>query len=38
MAGDLTKDSDRLLAESRALLRDNRAGGRHRRVPSRRSA
>jgi hypothetical protein len=34
MAGDLTKDSDRLLEESRALLQDNRAGGRHRRMPS----
>ena len=31
MAGDLTRDSDRLLEESRSLLRDNRAGGRHRR-------
>lgn len=31
---DLTRDSDRLLGESRALLRDNREGGRHRRVPS----
>jgi hypothetical protein len=34
MAGDLTKDSDRLLEESRSLLRDNRAGGRHRRMAS----
>lgn len=31
---DLTRDSDRLLSESRALLRDNQEGGRHRRVPS----
>jgi hypothetical protein len=31
---DLTRDSDRLLGESRALLRDNREGGRHRRVSS----
>lgn len=28
---DLTKDSDRLLHEGRALVRDNREGGRHRR-------
>jgi hypothetical protein len=34
MANDLTKDSDRLLEESRSLLHDNRAGGRHRRMPS----
>jgi hypothetical protein len=33
--GDLTQDSDRLLRESRALLRDNREGGRHRRVAPR---
>lgn len=31
---DLTRDSDRLLNESRALLRDNQDGGRHRRTPS----
>ena len=31
---DLTRDSDRLLGESRVLLRDNREGGRHRRTPS----
>ena len=31
---DLTRDSDRILAESRALVRDNREGGRHRRAPS----
>lgn len=30
MADDLTRDSDRILAESRAVLRDNQAGGRHR--------
>jgi hypothetical protein len=35
MAQDLTKHSDRLLEESRALLRDNQAGGRFRRMPSR---
>jgi hypothetical protein len=34
MAGDLTRDSDRVLEESRSVLRDNRAGGRHRRMPS----
>jgi hypothetical protein len=34
MAGDLTRDSDRLLEESRAVLRDNQAGGRHRRAVS----
>ena len=34
MAGDLTRDSDRVLEESRAVLRDNRAGGRHRRTAS----
>ena len=28
---DLTRDSDRILADSRALVRDNQAGGRHRR-------
>ncbi len=31
---DLTRDSDRLLNEGRALVRDNRDGGRHRRVQS----
>lgn len=31
---DLTRDNDRLLADGRALLRDNREGGRHRRTPS----
>ncbi len=31
---DLTRESDRILAESRALVRDNREGGRHRRAPS----
>lgn len=31
---DLTRDSDRLLNESRALLRDNQEGGRHRRMAS----
>ncbi len=31
---DLTRDSDRLLYESRALLRDNQEGGRHRRMAS----
>ena len=31
---DLTHDSDRILTESRALVRDNRQGGRHRRNPS----
>lgn len=31
---DLTRDSDRILSESRALVRDNRGGGRHRRVRS----
>ena len=32
MGEDLTRNSDRLLADSRALLRDNQAGGRHRAV------
>ena len=32
MANDLTRQSDRLLEESRAVLRDNQAGGRFRRV------
>ena len=31
---DLTRDSDRILSESRALVRDNREGGRHRRTSS----
>jgi len=31
---DLTKDSERLLAEARSVLRDNQAGGRHRLVAS----
>jgi hypothetical protein len=31
---DLTRDSERLLSEGRALVRDNREGGRHRRGPS----
>ncbi len=31
---DLTRDSDRILADSRALVRDNQAGGRHRRNAS----
>ena len=31
---DLTRDSDRILSESKALVRDNREGGRHRRAPS----
>ena len=30
---DLTSQSDRLIAESRALRDDNRSGGRHRRGP-----
>lgn len=30
MPGDLTHDSDRILAEGRALVRDNQSGGRHR--------
>ena len=34
MANDLTRQSDRVLEESRAVLRDNRAGGRHRREVS----
>jgi hypothetical protein len=33
MTGDLTRQSDRLLQESRALVRDNQAGGRFRRMP-----
>ena len=35
MAGDLTRDTDRAIEEGRSLLRDNRAGGRHRRVRER---
>ena len=31
---DLTRDSDRILNEGRALVHDNREGGRHRRTPS----
>ncbi len=31
---DLTRDSERILAEGKALVRDNRDGGRHRRAPS----
>jgi len=31
---DLTRDSDRILSESKALVRDNREGGRHRCAPS----
>ena len=31
---DLTRESDRLLEQGRALVRDNREGGRHRRTPS----
>ena len=31
---DLTRDSERILSESRAVLRDNREGGRHRRGAS----
>ena len=31
---DLTRDSDRILSEGRALVHDNREGGRHRRMPS----
>ena len=30
MSGDLTRDSDRLIREGRALVRDNQSGGRHR--------
>ena len=30
---DLTKDSDRILAEGRSLVRDNQTGGRHRLAP-----
>ena len=31
---DLTRDSDRILSEGRALVRDNQGGGRHRRTVS----
>lgn len=31
---DLTRDSDRILSDGRALVRDNQDGGRHRRAPS----
>ncbi|MEO6040481.1 MAG: hypothetical protein ABIP41_01130 [Croceibacterium sp.] len=31
---DLTRDSDRILHEGKSLLRDNQAGGRHRRIRS----
>lgn len=31
---DLTHDSDRILSDGRALVRDNQEGGRHRRTPS----
>ena len=31
---DLTRESDRILSEGKALVRDNRDGGRHRRAPS----
>ncbi len=31
---DLTGESERILSESKALVRDNREGGRHRRAPS----
>ena len=34
MARDLSRETDRALEEGRALLRDNRDGGRHRRVQS----
>lgn len=34
MAQDLTTDSERLLEQGRALVRDNRSGGRHRRARS----
>ena len=34
MADDLTRDSDHILTDSRAVLRYNRSGGRHRRVKS----
>ncbi len=31
---DLTRETERVLSESKALVRDNREGGRHRRAPS----
>src|SRR5688572_31568357 len=34
MAQDLSRETDRALEDGRSLLRDNRAGGRHRRMPS----
>ena len=34
MPNDLTRESDRLIRESQALVRDNREGGRHRRARS----
>lgn len=33
MGSDLTRESDRLIQDSRALVRDNQAGGRFRRMP-----
>ena len=33
MADDLTRQSERILSEGRSLIRDNRDGGRHRRMP-----
>jgi hypothetical protein len=35
MPQDLTRESDRILSEGRALVRDNREGGRHRRALTR---
>ena len=35
MARDLSRETDRALDEGRALLRDNRSGGRHRRMRER---
>jgi hypothetical protein len=32
---DLTRDSERIMRDSRAVLHDNREGGRHRRMPTR---
>src|SRR5688572_12703431 len=34
MARDLSRETDRALEDGRSLLRDNRTGGRHRRMPS----
>jgi hypothetical protein len=34
MAQDLSRETDRALEDGRSLLRDNQAGGRHRRMPS----